>query len=217
MAIGTRRWGPPLTPSPGGLNRTIYGTPLPSRTRGGRREVAGVIPGLPAHALTLPRCHQPVHDTQLLVALCLQARHLAPQPREVCAGDWLACALRCTPLLAATTATAITATATTATAAAAAATASAAAAVPCGEGLAAGECARGLRVQRARGAAQRVQHGRRAEAQAQARAVGQPRACSGSGLGLGLGPELGSGPELGLEPELGLGLGSGSGSGWSER
>ena len=30
MAIGTRRWGPPLTPSPGGLNRTIYGTPLPT-------------------------------------------------------------------------------------------------------------------------------------------------------------------------------------------
>ena len=45
-----------------------------------------------------------MHDTQLLVALCLQARHLAPQPREVCAGDWRACALRCTRLLAATTA-----------------------------------------------------------------------------------------------------------------
>ena len=25
-----RSWGPPLTPSPGGLNRTIHGTPLPS-------------------------------------------------------------------------------------------------------------------------------------------------------------------------------------------
>ena len=30
MAIGMRCRGPPLTPSPGGLNRTIYGTPLPS-------------------------------------------------------------------------------------------------------------------------------------------------------------------------------------------
>jgi hypothetical protein len=112
----------------------------------------------------LARSHQPVHDAQLLIALCLQARHLAPQPREVCAGGPTS-APRCTRLLAAATTTA-TATATaattsttaattsttaaataaaTATATAAATTASAAAAaMQRGEGLTAREGARDL-------------------------------------------------------------------------
>ena len=117
----------------------------------------------------MARSHQPMHDTQLLVALCLQARHLAPQPREVCAGG-PASALRCTQLLAAAT------TAAAAAAAAAAATitasAAAAAAVQRGEGLTAHKGARYLAVQRVRSAAQRVQHRGRAEAEAKARTVG---------------------------------------------
>ena len=133
----------------------------------------------------MARSHQPVHDAQLLIALCLQARHLAPQPREVCAGGPTS-APRCTRLLAAATTTA-TATATTATtsttaaataAAAAAATAAAttasaaAAAMQRGEGLTAREGARDLAMQCARGAAQRVQHRWRTEAEAKARTIG---------------------------------------------
>ena len=118
-------------------------------------------------ALRLARSHQPMHDTQLLVALCLQARHLAPQPREVCAGG-PASALRCTQLLAAAT----TAAAAAAAAAAATASAAAAAAVQRGEGLTAHKGARYLAVQRVRSAAQRVQHRGRAEAEAKARTVG---------------------------------------------
>ena len=38
-----------------------------------------------------------MHDAQLLIALCLQARHLAPQPREVCASGPTS-APRCTRL-----------------------------------------------------------------------------------------------------------------------
>ena len=108
-----------------------------------------------------------MHDTQLLVALCLQARHLAPQPREVCAGG-PASALRCTRLLAA----ASTAAAAAAAAATITASAAAAAAVQRGEGLTAHKGARYLAVQRVRSAAQRVQHRGRAEAEAKARAVG---------------------------------------------
>ena len=123
-------------------------------------------------ALRLARSHQPMHDTQLLVALCLQARHLAPQPREVCTGG-PASALRCTRLLAtATTAAAAAAAAAAATITASAAAAAAAAAVQRGEGLTAHEGARYLAVQRVRSAAQRVQHRGRAEAEAKARTVG---------------------------------------------
>ena len=119
-------------------------------------------------ALRLARSHQPMHDTQLLVALCLQARHLASQPREVCAGG-PASALRCTQLLAAATTAAAAAAAAAATITASAA---AAAAVQRGEGLTAHKGARYLAVQRVRSAAQRVQHRGRAEAEAKARTVG---------------------------------------------
>ena len=137
----------------------------------------------------MARSHQPVHDAQLLIALCLQARHLAPQSREVCAGGPTS-APRCTRLLAAATttatatataattsttaaATAAATAATTAAATAAATTASAAAAaMQRGEGLTAREGARDLAMQCARGAAQRVQHRWRTEAEAKARTVG---------------------------------------------